>query len=227
MNHKGLKTRWKYWVSRLLREAHKEGKLRMPASVSFLKQYRCFSRMLANLWKMTWYAHIGASLLDPRFSVRYIGRYTQRAVLAEYRIKCYDGKIVRFTFKDYAEGGKTSYATLKVFSFIARLIRHIPDKNFPMIRYYGLFCNRWRERYLAQARAALDQPDPDSTPPEPPPTWAERQAEYTGADPLQCPNCQQPMTFMGAFYGPWPDVQALFEQAGRDPTIPSALLRPG
>jgi hypothetical protein len=104
--------------------------------------------MINKLWNLTWYAYIGASLLDPRFSVQYIGRYTKRAVMAEYRIVYYDGKIVRFSYKDYAEGGKTSYITLKVHTFIGRLIRHIPDKDFPMIRYAGLFANRWKKQYL-------------------------------------------------------------------------------
>ncbi len=94
--------------------------------------------MINKLWKITWYAYIGASLLDPRFSIQYIGRYTKRAVMAEYRIVYYDGKILRFSYKDHAEGGKTSYMTLKVHTFIGRLIRHTPDKHFPMIRYAGL-----------------------------------------------------------------------------------------
>jgi hypothetical protein len=49
--------------------------------------------MLNKLWSLTWYAYIGASLVDPRFSIQYIGRYTKRAVMAEYRIVYYDGKI--------------------------------------------------------------------------------------------------------------------------------------
>ena len=117
--------------------------------------------MLNKLWNLTWYAHIGASLLDPRFSVQYIGRYTKRAVMAQYRIVYYDGKIVRFSYKDYAHGAKTSYMTLKVYTFIGRLIRHIPDKHFPMIRYAGLFSTRWKKQYLTQARAALSLPESD------------------------------------------------------------------
>jgi len=39
--------------------------------------------------------------------VHYYGRYTKCAVLAEYRITAYDGKIVRFAYKDYAQGGAT------------------------------------------------------------------------------------------------------------------------
>jgi hypothetical protein len=131
-----------------MKKAHREGQWRFPKSKHFLKQYPLFASMINKLWNLTWYAYIGASLLDPRFSVQYIGRYTKRAVMAEYRIVYYDGKIVRFSYKDYAEGGKTSYITLKVHTFIGRLIRHIPDKYFPMIRYAGLFANRWKKQYL-------------------------------------------------------------------------------
>ena len=129
--------------------------------VVFLKQYPCFASMLNKLWSLTWYAYIGASLVDPRFSIQYIGRYTKRAVMAEYRIVYYDGKILRFSYKDYANGAKTSYMTLKVYTFIGRLIRHIPDCHFAMIRYAGLFSNRWEKQYLTQARTALSLPESD------------------------------------------------------------------
>jgi hypothetical protein len=183
--------------------------------------------MLNKLWSVTWYAYIGTSLVDPRFSVQYIGRYTKRAVMAEYRITYYDGKIVRFSYKDYAEGGKTSYMTLKVHTFIGRLIRHIPDKHFPMIRYAGLFSNRWKKQYLSLARIALNQSDFDDPDENTTCLWAERQTDYTGIDPLLCPNCDEPLTFVGTFFGDWNQLQCLFDKAGKDPFIPSVLLRPG
>jgi len=186
-----------------------------------------FAAMINKLWKITWYAYIGASLLDPRFSIQYIGRYTKRAVMAEYRIVYYDGKIIRFSYKDYAEGGKTSYMTLKVHTFIGRLIRHIPDKHFPMIRYAGLFSNRWRKQYLAQCRVALNQSETDDADTNISTSWAQRKSEYTGIDPLQCPNCDKPLTFVGSFFGNWSKLQYLFVKAGKDSTIAAALLRPG
>jgi hypothetical protein len=75
-----------------MKEAHRAGVWQLPKSASFLRHYPCFAAMLNKLWSLIWYAHIGSSLLDPRFSVRYIGRYTKRAVLAEYRITYYDGR---------------------------------------------------------------------------------------------------------------------------------------
>jgi hypothetical protein len=188
MHHGGLKKRWKYQITTRMKKAHRQGQWRFPKSKDFLKQYPCFAAMLNKLWHITWYAYIGASLLDPRFSVQYIGRYTKRAVMAEYRITYYDGKIVRFSYKDYAEGGKTSFMTLKVHTFIGRLIRHIPDKHFPMIRYAGLFSNRWKKQYLSQARVALNQSQSDDSNKNTQPSWADRQIDYTGTDPLICPN---------------------------------------
>ena len=127
MSHAGLKTMWKYHVVTAYRASHKNGELRFPARSAFLKQYPSFNGLLKKLYDLTWYAHIGACLLDPSASLRYIGRYTKRPVLAEYRITYYHGKKVRLAFKDYAEGGKTSFKTMSVLAFIGRLVRHIPE----------------------------------------------------------------------------------------------------
>ena len=75
-------------------------KWRFPKSKHFLKQYALFASIVNKLWNLTGYAYIGSSLLDPRFSVQYIGGYRKRAVMAEYRIVYYDGKIVCFSYKD-------------------------------------------------------------------------------------------------------------------------------
>jgi len=224
MYHAGLKERWKYQVVTRMKKAHRAGELQFSGSVEYLERYPRFAAMVNKLWRITWWAFIGASLRDPGVSVRYIGRYTKRAVLAEYRITHYDGKLVRFSFKDYAAGGKTNYKTLTVYSFIGRLIRHIPDKSFPMVRHAGLFSNRWKHRYLPQARAALGQQDGPETSEEATSTWAERQLEYTGVDPLRCPKCDESLEFVRVVCGEWATVQVWFERGGRDATIPEVLL---
>jgi hypothetical protein len=219
MHEAGLKKRWKYHVTTRMRTAHRQGVWQFPRSTHFLNRYPCFSSLLNRLWGLTWYAHIGASLLDPRFSVRYIGRYTKRAVLAEYRITFYDGRLVRFAFKDYAVGGHTAFATLSPHAFIGRLIRHIPDKRFPMVRHAGLFCNRWRECHLARARKALRLPAPSNAEPPRPPPWAQRQEKLIGKDPLVCPRCHVPLLLVLVAFGPWDGLQQ------RSPASPSTRRR--
>ena len=51
-----------------MKKAHLEGQWRFPKSKHFLKQYPLFASMINKLWNLTWYAYIGAALLDPRFS---------------------------------------------------------------------------------------------------------------------------------------------------------------
>lgn len=223
MPHGGLKARWRYYVISLLRKAHKEGKLQFPGKHAYLHDYRCFNKIMHDIWEITWFVHLGAALTDPRFPVCYVGRYTKRAVLAEYRITYYNGEVVRFSYKDYAAGGQMAIATLPVMAFIQRLTEHIPDKGFPMVRHAGLFANRWRGRYLTQARAALAKAKPaapaptEETPHQPPLAlrpWRDRQTHYSGTDPLACPRCQVPLRFVEVVMGPYYRVAMLFEAAG-------------
>jgi hypothetical protein len=221
MAHAGLKRMWRYHVITAFRDAHRQGRLRFPANSSFMRQFPSFNGLLKKLYDLIWYAHIGACLLDPSASLRYIGRYTKRAVLAEYRITSYDGKKVRFAFRDYAHGGKTSYKTLPVLAFIGRLVRHIPDKHFKMVRYGGLFAPRWKSRYLELARRALGQEEPaDTTTAEAAElplslqSWHERQRAQ-GNDPLRCPACNEPMVPLDAVFGPHARIEHFFRLAGR------------
>jgi hypothetical protein len=58
----------------------------------------------------------------------------------------------------------------------------------------------------------LNHPEPHGTDADTHRCWAERQAaEYTGTDPLRCPNGEQPLTFVGNFLGNWEKLQYLFD----------------
>lgn len=230
INQAGLKKMWRYHCVKAFREAHRAGDLRWDAKSAFLKDYPRFNSFLDKLYQMTWYVHIGAALKDPSGTVRYIGRYTKRAVLAEYRITYYDGKVVRFSYRDYANGGETAYKTMPVMAFIGRLIRHIPDKHFKMVRYAGLFAPRWKARYLDQARRALAKPEQrdrsgkviavrEETATSLLP-WRERWKIDFQEDPLMCPTCQVEMEFVAQVFGVHAMIAQLFTAAGR-PTAPS------
>jgi hypothetical protein len=47
-----------------------------------------------------------------------------------------------------------------------------------------------KKQYLAQARAALSLPESDDCSENTKPLWAERQSDYTGINPLRCPNTE-------------------------------------
>ena len=71
-------------------------------------------------------------------NVNYLGRYIKRPPIPDSKLKHYDGNNVIFKYLDHKTDTylETSFS---VFDFIGRLIQHIPDANFRMIRYYGIF----------------------------------------------------------------------------------------
>ena len=70
--------------------------------------------------------------------VKYVTRYIGRPCIASSRIDGYDGQFVYFHYTEHSDD-KPRYEKLSAFSFILRLIQHIPDKNFKMLRYYGIY----------------------------------------------------------------------------------------
>ena len=105
--------------------------------------------------------------------------------------------------KDYARGGCESIKKLRVFDFIGRLIRHIPDKHFRMVRHYGIFATGVRGTTLPGVRALLGHEEPT---PQAAPTWRERWQARTGIDPLVCPRCGVEMVLIEYCFGPHGEV---------------------
>ena len=77
-------------------------------------------------------------------TINYVVRYTGRPAMAQSRIINYDGQYVTFWY-DRHEDGKRVEETIHVFEFIKRLIKHIPDKNFKVVRYYGLYAKKHKQ----------------------------------------------------------------------------------
>jgi len=80
-------------------------------------------------------------------NVNYLGRYIKRPPIADSKLKHYDGNNVIFKYLDHKTNTYLE-SSFSVFDFIARLIHHILDVNFCMIRYYGVLANRVRSKLL-------------------------------------------------------------------------------
>jgi hypothetical protein len=139
---------------------------------------------------------MGKKLDNAQFTTRYIGRYAKRPAMAESRIKDYDGSFVTFEYQDKKEG---VYQTerLLVFDFFARLIRHIHDKHFRVIRYAGMFSARTKTRDTALVRRLLSQTTNKSRKPL---SWRERRLRESGVDPLRCIFCGTTMVLIEVWF---------------------------
>lgn len=194
----GLKKRWKYNVIKAIIQHNNAGRLDMPWLPK--KGERLNLRgVISVIAKLRWYIFIGARLLEAGLTVRYIGRYTKRPVIAETRIIHCDDRWVLFKFKDYAEGAKTSIKKMRLFTFITYLTHHIPDKSFRMVRGYGLFSNRLKGELLPAARKLLGHSEPPHVIHA---SWRQRRSQETGHDPLVCTVCQVEMRLVFVCFSP-------------------------
>ena len=84
------------------------------------------------------YVYAKSGKCDPSIVTKYISRYLGRPVIATSRIDSYDGSSVTFHYNRHGDN-RFIVETIPVLDFIKRLIIHIPDKHFKMIRYYGFY----------------------------------------------------------------------------------------
>ncbi len=148
--HKAIKPMWRYEVISFIRAYAKRQELILPETVK-----TDLGAFLDRLYSKIWYVNLGIKLPDAKFTITYIGRYAKRPVIAESRILEYDGRFVLFSYKDQISS-KTLYVRLTVDEFIARLIRHIPDKGFRQIRHAGIFATRLRSKLIPLTNNMLE-----------------------------------------------------------------------
>lgn len=82
---------------------------------------------------------------SPSSVAKYITRYIGRPAMAQSRITGYDGSFVTYWYQRH-EDNKTVFVTEPAFEFIKKLIIHIPEKGFNMLRYYGIYAKPDAER---------------------------------------------------------------------------------
>jgi hypothetical protein len=157
-----------------------------------------FKRVKAKCYndhKQGFYVYAKPNLCDPKTVVKYIGRYLGRPVIATSRIDSYDGEMVTFHYNRH-EDDQYIEETLPAIEFIQRLIRHIPEKHFKMIRYGGLYARHRKidaKLYRAISKSkhhiyrSFNQ-------------WRTAILSSFGYDPLECPDCKHKMEFLELYY---------------------------
>lgn len=136
-------------------------------------------------------------------AIKYISRYLGRPVIASSRIDAYDGSFVTFHYNRH-EDNKFIKQKVPVMEFVTRLIRHIPEKHFKMIRYYGIYAKHHpQEKHFIYSISKEKHPYFKSLN-----YWRLSIMVSFGYDPLDCPNCGNTMEIMEIWY----KKTALFDQ---------------
>ena len=184
---KAVSKRMRKKFAELLRKAYRDGELRFPDKLAHLAEPEAFERFVNKVAWEEWVTFVKKPFAGPEEIIQYIGRYTHRIAISNYRILDIEGGKVTFRYKKYRDGEVTKKTmTLEAEEFIRRFLLHVLPKGFKRIRHFGFLASGCRTKYLRLARELLSD-------------MAERirQAEKTfedwfeGLDRSKCPACRK------------------------------------
>lgn len=170
------------------------------------KDNKQFDKWLNSIKQKQWIVSIQKPLEDINQIVGYVGRYTKRACISEYKIISIDNDFISFKFNDYkntprGQAPLQSIKTLHFTQFFDQLLRHVPDKRFRMVRYYGCYASHYK-KHLPEPKKTIKQFQTI----ELQHSWAEfeelRKTDISlgKPDPLTCPQCKVQLAYEGLFF---------------------------
>ena len=174
-----------------LNQAYKNGELKFVGEIELLGSPQAFQGLLDKLYSIKWVSYCKRPFGGPKQVIEYLGRYTHRVAISNYRIqKMEDGK-VSFKWRDYRDNNREKIMTLDAFEFIRRFLLHVLPKGYCKIRYYGLLSNRHKSSKLKRSKEVLCVCKHEEAAAEPSLDWADLIFQLTGKDPRICPECGQ------------------------------------
>jgi hypothetical protein len=172
-----------------LRHLYDRGELVLPAAVKDvapLKKPDCFYALLSKLRHKPWIVYSKAPFAGPEKLLAYLGRYTHRVALSNQRLISCDDGVVRFHYRDRADGDQLKIAEVSADEFLRRFLRHVLPKGFLRIRHYGLLANRRKAELMERCRTHLGIAKPAPVAEK---TTAEWIMQMIGIDVTRCPKC--------------------------------------
>ena len=168
-----------------LKSAFQHQQLHFCGDLALLAQPKTFASWLRPLFRKNWVVYCKPPFGGPEYVLQYLGRYTHRVAISNYRlISLADGQVT-FRWRDSAHHNEQKVMSLSLDEFLRRFLLHLLPKGFVRIRHFGFLANRRRATLLPLCRQALavvqPQTQPEaSTAKETRPLWL-------------CPKCGAPM----------------------------------
>jgi hypothetical protein len=152
------------------------------------------------------YVNANRDVKNKKEATKYIGRYVGRPAISEKRIVSYDGEYVVINYTDHKTKEYVE-EKITVFEFIKRVIVHVAEKQFKMIRYYGIYTSRSkRKKVIMFFRDKYDQLKRKAD------CWRMRLIKTYGHDPIKCSNCGEIMNLTDIYYKKYGSVLEFWER---------------
>jgi len=110
------------------------------------------------LYRKKWIVYAKRPFASPKNVIEYLGRYTHKTAISNYRIQQVQAGKIAFQYKDYKEGSDIKIMVLGILEFLRRIALHLLPHGFARIRHFGLLSSRGQGTHLLQIQLYLEQP---------------------------------------------------------------------
>jgi len=131
--HEKVEQRWRNNLCDLLLAEYEN----LNVNQNSYRDYDEWRRFIHGQRKRFWHVHFAQLTKDPNSTINYLGRYLKRPPISGMRLSHYRGEAtLSFKYLNHRTG-EYEEERLSQEELIRRIIQHIPEKGFKMIRHYG------------------------------------------------------------------------------------------
>lgn len=165
----------------------KSAELKLRGDLAFLQDAKAFNDFLDKLYSKDWVVYAKKSFGGAMQVVEYLGRYTHRVAISNYRILKLENNEVHFKYRDRKDNNQEKVMSLEAHEFLRRFMLHILPVKFSKIRYQGFLANKYKKDNLSAIFEQLNMA---------PRVITELSLEdfvkkITGREMNQCPRCEK------------------------------------
>jgi hypothetical protein len=171
-----------------LREAYDKGEFKFIGKIENLSSYAIFNELLVTIGSKSWVVYSKKPFAGPEQVLNYLGKYTHRIAISNYRLIKLEGEKVYFKVRDNANKGESKILCLNVKEFLRRFLMHVLPKVFVRLRHFGLLGNRYRREKKALIKFL--EKIKESLPFQSEMSWQEVLKDITGLGINDCPKCR-------------------------------------
>ena len=174
-------------------ESFHDDKLKFMGEIDYLSHYPNFKELLINCASKSFNVDVRKPFAGPGQVIGYLGQYTHRIAISNYRLMKIEDDKVFFKVRDNDNPGESKVTSVHVKEFMRRFLLHVLPKAYVRIRHFGLLGNRYKKVKIGLIRklknikevvkAVVDE------------TWQEAIKRLTGIDPDRCPQCSSSSLF--------------------------------
>ena len=133
-------------------KAFYQGKLKFMGDIDYLSHPPSFKELLLVCAQKSFNIEIRKPFAGPSQVLKYLGQYTHRIAISNYRLlKIEDGKVF-FKVRDNDNPRESKIMSLGLKEFMRRFLLHVLPRGYVRIRHFGLLGNRYKNIKIALIR---------------------------------------------------------------------------